>query len=97
MLVMRMVRKLIAWKGWGCGCDSYAAELDARGPDWCEANLLAIVEHLREEATKQGLPFIDAVAGRLVRKAILRARLAETEYKNRIEKAAPCPPITCNT
>lgn len=58
----------------GCKCKSRAAHMDARGCDWCEANIDTIVGWLREEATKRGLPFVD-IAGRfLVRRAIANAR-----------------------
>lgn len=58
----------------GCGCDSRAAEMDARGPDWCEQNIDTIVGWLRDEAKQRGLPFLDAAGRLLVRKAIANAR-----------------------
>ncbi len=48
--------------------------MDARGCDWCEENLDAIVGWLREEAEKRGLPFIDVAGRLLVRRAIKNAR-----------------------
>jgi hypothetical protein len=48
--------------------------MDRRGCDWCDANINTIVGWLREEATKRGLPFIDAAAAMLVRRAIHNAR-----------------------
>jgi hypothetical protein len=59
-----------------CSCQRHAAEMDARGCDWCEDNLDTIVSWLREEATKRGLPFIDAAGRLLVRRAISNARRA---------------------
>jgi hypothetical protein len=50
--------------------------MDARGPDWCEANIDTIVGWLREEAGKRGLPFIDMAGRMLVRRAIKNARKA---------------------
>jgi hypothetical protein len=59
-----------------CSCQRHANEMDARGCDWCEENLDTIVGWLREEATKRGLPFIDAAGRLLVRRAIRNARRA---------------------
>jgi hypothetical protein len=60
----------------GCSCQRHAAEMDARGCDWCEQNIDTIVGWLREEATKRGLPFIDAAGRLLVKRAIRNARRA---------------------
>jgi hypothetical protein len=59
-----------------CSCNARANEMDARGCDWCEDNLDTIVGWLREEATKRGLPFLDAAGRLLVRRAIRNARRA---------------------
>lgn len=56
-----------------CGCKSHAREMDHRGVDWCRENIDTIVGWLREEAGKQGLPFVDAGARMLVKYAIRRA------------------------
>ena len=50
--------------------------MDARGCDWCEANLDAIVCWLREQAEARGLPFLDIAGRLLVRRAIQNARKA---------------------
>lgn len=52
--------------------------MDERGVNWCEANIDEIVGWLREEATKRGLPFIDAAGRLLVRRAIRNARRTGT-------------------
>ena len=60
-----------------CPCMEHVAEMDRREasePGWCEANLDTIVGWLREEATARGLPFLDAAAAMLVRRAISNAR-----------------------
>jgi hypothetical protein len=49
-------------------------EEEAREPGWCEAHLDEIVGWLREEATKRGLPFLDAAGRVLIRRAISNAR-----------------------
>ena len=60
----------------GCKCEARAAEMDIRGPEWCEANVDLVVGWLREEATNRGLPFIDTAGRLLVRRAIANARRA---------------------
>jgi hypothetical protein len=60
-----------------CSCNARAAKMDeeeAREPGWCAAHLNEIVGWLREEATKRGLPFLDAAGRVLVRRAISNAR-----------------------
>jgi hypothetical protein len=59
-----------------CSCNARAAVMDRQGCDWCEANLDTIVGWLREEATKRGLPFLDAAGRLLVKRAIRNARKA---------------------
>jgi len=60
-----------------CSCNARARTMDEKGCDWCEANLDEIVDWLREEATKRGLPFVDMAGRMLVRRAIRNARKAE--------------------
>jgi hypothetical protein len=60
-----------------CSCNARARRMDeeeAKSPGWCEAHLDEIVGWLREEATKRGLPFLDAAGRVLVRRAISNAR-----------------------
>lgn len=60
-----------------CSCNARAAAMDANEaaePGWCEAHLDEIVGWLREEATKRGLPFLDAAGRMLVRRAIKLAK-----------------------
>jgi hypothetical protein len=57
-----------------CSCNARAAKMDQEGAEWCEAHLDEIVGWLREEATKRGLPFLDAAGRVLVRRAISNAR-----------------------
>jgi hypothetical protein len=76
------LRRLLAW--WGirddgkCGCDSFAAKMDAWGPDECWKRIEEIVEHLRQAAEKKGLPFIATAARIMVGRAIEAARAAAT-------------------
>lgn len=57
----------------GCQCDTTAAEMDLRGPEWCRENIDRIVGVMREEAGKRRLPFVGPVARRLLLLAIWRA------------------------
>lgn len=59
-----------------CGCNAMAAKMDAAGPDGSEAMLPEILAVMRTEAEKRGLPFIEAAARLLVKKAIRTARAA---------------------
>jgi hypothetical protein len=59
-----------------CSCAARAREMNARGCDWCEANLDTLVGWLREEATKRKLPFVDMAGRLLVKRAIRNARRA---------------------
>jgi len=59
-----------------CKCKFRAAELNAKGIEWCEKNVDTIVQWLREEHRNQGIkvPFVDEVAYDLVNEAIRRAK-----------------------
>jgi len=59
-----------------CECNRRAAEMDARGADWCEENTEVIVGWLRQEAARRRLPFLAPAARAIIRKAIKRARQA---------------------
>ena len=64
----------------GCKCNARAAEMDRMEkafPGWCEANIDVIVGWLREEATKRGLPFLDAAGAMLVKRAIKNAKKSQ--------------------
>ena len=75
------LRRTLAW--WrvrddgSCGCHEYAAQMDADGPDGCEARMDEIVAHLVEQAEKRGVilgAIAAASATTLVRRAIDAAR-----------------------
>ena len=75
------LRRTLAW--WrvrddgSCGCHEYAAQMDADGPDGCEARMDEIVAHLVEQAEKRGVilgAIAAASATTLVRRAIEAAR-----------------------
>jgi hypothetical protein len=48
--------------------------MDQRGPDWCQENVPEILGWLREVAEERGLLFVEIIAVRLVRNAILSAK-----------------------
>lgn len=57
-----------------CQCNVRAAEMDARGVEWCAENVEVITGWLREEAAARGWPFFAPGARVLVRRAIALAR-----------------------
>jgi hypothetical protein len=57
-----------------CPCEPHALQMDAWGPDDCERQIDTIIEWLREEAVRRGLPFTDMIGRMLVRRAIARSR-----------------------
>ena len=67
------LRRTFAWFGLkddgSCGCDAFAAKMDAWGPA-CWDHIEEIVEHLREAAAKRGLPFLATAARIAVARAI---------------------------
>jgi len=78
------LRRSLAW--WGirdngsCGCDSFAAQMDAWGQD-CWAHLEEIVEHLRGAAAAKGLPFLATAARIMVARAIDAAKQEQAHGK----------------
>ena len=73
----------------GCACRRHAAEMDARGCDWVEANEDTVVGWLREEAAKRGLPFLNAAGRMLVRLAVRRARASSRTAQSAAAAATP--------
>ena len=73
------LKRSLQW--WGlrddgsCGCDSFAAQMDAWGCDETIRRIEEVVEHLREAAKKKGLPFIPTAARIMVGRAVEAARL----------------------
>ena len=72
-----------------CKCTSRAAYMDAKGCDWCEANIEEIVGWLRESAEERGLPFVDMAGRVLVRRAIHNARKAEAARAQEAQQKGP--------
>jgi hypothetical protein len=72
---------LTRWLGWagiratpGCGCADLAAKMDAMPPDWTLEHLAEVVDAMRAEASRRGLPFSAAIARALVRRAVRKAK-----------------------
>ena len=56
-----------------CLCNEMAARMDREGEAWCMENIDAIVDVMREEAARRGLPFVSLVARMIVRRAVRNA------------------------
>ena len=84
------LRRTLSW--WrvrddgSCGCHEYAAQMDAWGPDGCEARIDEIVAHLVEQAAKRSV-FLSAVPSAAVVIVVRRAIDAA-----RAEAASATPP-----
>lgn len=70
----KLLKKIGITASPGCKCNARAREMDARGVEWCAANLDTIVGWLREESEKRKLPFVDLAGRLLVKRAISNAR-----------------------
>ena len=74
--------RLLSWFGirddGRCGCEEYAAQMDAWGPDGCAEREDEILGHLAVASVKRGLPFVPPAARLLIRQAIANARREAT-------------------
>ena len=57
-----------------CSCNKMAKEMDEWGCDLCAQNITIIVAWMKAQAASRKLPFIDAIAKLMVRRAIHNAR-----------------------
>lgn len=60
-----------------CSCNYRAQQMnnmEQQQPGWCIKNMDTIIEWLREESEKRGLPFIEMIARGIVKLAIKRAK-----------------------
>jgi hypothetical protein len=64
-----------------CACAERAARLDEMGPDWARENIDLVLEWMREEAARRGLPFVELAARWVVNEAIRRAEAADSPPK----------------
>jgi hypothetical protein len=66
-----------------CSCRRHALEMNEKGVEWCENNLPTILAWLKEESAKRHLPYIESVAGLIVKRAIRTSkRLLSQESVN---------------
>ena len=72
----RLLRLIGITASSNCSCNAKALTMDARGTQWCAENIETIVQWLKEEAAKRGLPFLNTVGRLLVKRAIHNARKA---------------------
>lgn len=71
------LKKLLGKAGFttsNCACDSRASEMDAKGIQWCVANIGTICSWLQESAASVGIPMPKIAAWLLVKSAINAAR-----------------------
>ena len=61
----------------GCPCARHIRTMNAKGVEWCAANVGTITGWLRREAKRRKLPFFTPAARRLVLLAISRAKKRE--------------------
>jgi hypothetical protein len=70
------LKRLLGWvrikDDGSCGCSDYAADMDAWGPDGCDARMDEIVAHLVEQAAKRSV-VLGLVPARIVTEAVRRA------------------------
>jgi hypothetical protein len=57
-----------------CSCRRHAIEMNEKGPDWCEANIDTILGWLKVESENRKLPFVEAIARMMVKRAISKSR-----------------------
>jgi hypothetical protein len=74
-----------------CTCNARAREMDAWGVEESAKpeRVEQAVGWLREEASKRGLPFLDAAGRVLVRRAITNARKAEAARAQEAQQKGP--------
>jgi hypothetical protein len=61
-----------------CACNRKARIMDERGIEWCQKNINQIIGWLKEEAEKRKMPFVEAFARILVKRAIYNAKKKQT-------------------
>ena len=57
-----------------CKCKQRAIEMNEKGNDWCEQNIDTILEWMKEESIKRGLPFMSSAAKIMVNRAIAKSK-----------------------
>jgi hypothetical protein len=57
-----------------CKCKQNAILMNEKGNDWCEQNINTILEWMKEESIKRGLPFMSSAAKIMVNRAISKSK-----------------------
>jgi hypothetical protein len=57
-----------------CKCKQRAIEMNEKGNDWCDQNTNTILEWMKEESIKRGIPFVKTAAQLMVNRAISKSR-----------------------
>lgn len=70
----KLLSKLGLKPALNCQCAKRIREMNQRGCEWCSENIAIILEWLREEAKRAGLPFFEAGARIVVKRAIHNAK-----------------------
>lgn len=78
----------------GCQCEARATVMDLWGVVECSKpeRIAEVVSWLKEEAAARGLPFSEAVAGVVVRRAISAAKSHEKMSARKLHETPPAPP-----
>lgn len=73
-LLSKMIKSIGLKIESGCSCKQHAIEMNEKGNDWCEQNIDIIVDWLKKESQKRKIPFIDAIARLMVKRAIKKSK-----------------------
>lgn len=74
----KMLKRLGIAPSKDCLCNEMADAMDINPPAWSMENIEIIVDVMRSEAAKRGLPFIGTVGRLLVRRAVRNAQRVES-------------------
>ena len=73
-ILTNMIKSIGIKSSSSCSCRRHALEMNDKGPEWCEQNIGTIVSWLKEESSKRGLPFVEAVGKMMVNRAIAKSK-----------------------
>lgn len=68
----RLLAKMGIHASPNCACNAMADRMNREGGKWCLENIDIIVDVMRGEAAKRGLPFVSAIARAMVRRCARR-------------------------
>lgn len=64
-----------------CKCKQRAIEMNEKGHEWCEENTDTILEWMKEESVKRGIPFVTTAAKLMINRAISKSKKLSEEAK----------------